>query len=313
MVEKVLVVTGQAVPISDLHPAVAATVDKALADLAASGKVGGGSLLSNYKSMFDMISQGNNADLQVLKDQMTKGDQQVDETKGHALGNILMAFGANWAANASKPGATFMSSAAASAPAAQQEMATQDKILRDMNDVQNKIKMDYTKFQISLKKDDQKTALAAAGDIERNTLLATQIAQQAAASRGEIALKGVQLQQQADEALATANYRLKELGIKGSQVTNQNRRMDIEDKRLGILETQGRTRLAGVVASAADKFDKNNSNLKRDYLKTMPPLQADRQYRLDRQAYINETIGPYLSGGAGISSTSRYPTADSLE
>jgi hypothetical protein len=263
--------------------------------------------------MFDMISQGNNDKLQVLKDQMTKGDQQIDETKGHALGNILMAFGANWAANASKPGATFVGSAAASAPAAQQEMATQDKILRDMNDVQNKIKMDYTKFQISLEKDDQKTALTAVQDMRRNALLASQIEQQAAASRGSLALDGVKLRMMADDALATANYRLKELGIKGSQVASQNRRMDIEDKKLGILDTQSRTRLAGVVASAADKFDKNNSGLKREYEKKIGPVQADQQYRLDRQAYINETIGPYLSGGAGISSTSRYPTADSLE
>lgn len=299
--------------ISDLHPAVAATVDKALADLAASGKVEGGSLLSNYKSMFDMISQGNNADLQVLKDQMTKGDQQVDETKGHALGNILMAFGANWAANASKPGATALGSAAGAAPAAQQEMATQDKILRDMNDVQNKIKMDYTKFQISLKKDDQKTALTAAQDMARNELLATQIAQQAAASRGEIALKGVQLQQNAEEAKATMDYRLQELGIRRGQAYSQSRRMDIEDKKLSILETQGRARLAGVQRNLANDFDKNNSNKLRDYQKSMGPVQAEQRYKAERNAYVTENMGPYLSGGAGISSTSRYPTADSLE
>jgi hypothetical protein len=287
-------------------------VEKALADMAASAKIDSGSLQSNYKSMMDMISQGNDADLQVLKDQMTKGDKQVDETKGQALGNVLMAFGANWAANASKPGATFMSSAAASAPAAQQEMATQDKILRDMNDVQNKIKMDYTKFQISLKKQDQGTALQAAQDMARNEIAAAQLAQAGAASRGDLRLKGIQLQQQAEAALADADYKLKSLGIQGSQVASQNRRMDIYDRDATTRAQANQVRLAGVAASAADKFDKNNSDLKRGYLKTMGPVQADRQYRLDRQAYINETIGPYLSGGSGISSTSRYPSADSL-
>jgi hypothetical protein len=287
--------------ISDnLHPAIAATVDKALADLAASGKVEGGSLLSNYKSMFDMISQENNADLQVLKDQMTKGDQQVDETKGHALGNILMAFGANWAANASKPGATALGSAAGAAPAAQQEMATQDKILRDMNDVQNKIKMDYTKFQISLKKQDQGTALQAANDMARNEIAAAQLAQAGAASRGEIALKGIQLKQEAEKALADIDFRLKSLGIQGSQVASQNRRIGVDEKRLEVQE-----RLAGVQekklrALAMKQFDADPANQKyyRDLQKTNPK-DADFLMGQRRNAYVEDATGLGLSSGLG--------------
>jgi hypothetical protein len=287
--------------ISDnLHPAIAATVDKALADLAASGKVEGGSLLSNYKSMFDMISQENNADLQVLKDQMTKGDQQVDETKGHALGNILMAFGANWAANASKPGATALGSAAGAAPAAQQEMATQDKILRDMNDVQNKIKMDYTKFQISLKKQDQGTALQAANDMVRNEIAAAQLAQAGAASRGEIALKGIQLKQEAEKALADIDFRLKSLGIQGSQVASQNRRIGVDEKRLEVQE-----RLAGVQerklrALAMKQFDADPKNQKdyRDLQKTNPK-DADFLMGQRRNAYVEDATGFGLSSGLG--------------
>jgi hypothetical protein len=288
--------------ISDLHPAIAATVDKALADLAASGKVEGGSLLSNYKSMFDMISQGNNADLQVLKDQMTKGDQQIDETKGHALGNILMAFGANWAAGASKPGATALGSAAGAAPAAQQEMATQDKILRDMNDVQNKIKMDYTKFQISLKKQDQGTALQAANDMERNALLASQIAQQAAASRGSIALDGKKLEIMAQQARDEVRLKSEELGIRRSQVTSQNRRMDFDDRRLGVQE-----RLAGVQekklrALAMKQFDADSKNQKdyRDLQKTNPK-DADFIMGQRRNAYVEDATGFGLSSGLGSS------------
>jgi hypothetical protein len=280
--------------------------------MAASGKIDSGSLQSNYKSMMDIISQGNNADLQVLKDQMTKGDQQVDETKGQALGNVLMAFGANWAANASKPGATFMSSAAASAPAAQQEMATQDKILRDMNDVQNKIKMDYTKFQISLKKQDQGTALQAAQDMARNEIAAAQLAQAGAASRGDLRLKGIQLQQQAEAALSDADFKLKSLGIQGSQVTAQNRRMDIYDRDAATRAQANQVRLAGVQRNLANDFDKNNSNKLREYQKTMPPLQAEQRYKAERNAYVADNMAPYLSGGAGISSTNRYPSADSL-
>jgi len=283
--------------ISDLHPAIAATVDKALADLAASGKVEGGSLLSNYKSMFDMISQGNNADLQVLKDQITKGDQQVEETKGHALGNILMAFGANWAARAAEPGATFVSSGAKAAPAAQQEMATQDKILRDMNDVQNKIKMDYTKFQISLKKQDQGTALQAANDIARNEIAAAQLAQQAAASRGEIALKGQQLLQQAEEFRNNADYRLQELGIRRSQVTSQNRRMDIYEqdsatraKALGIKEKQLRLNAEKIFAN-----DPANQKYYRDLQKTNPK-DADFLMAKRKSAFI----GDYINSGSGL-------------
>ena len=293
--------------ISDnLHPAIAATVDKALADMAASGKVEGGSLLSNYKSMFDMISQGNNDKLQVLKDQMTKGDQQVDETKGHALGNILMAFGANWAARAAEPGATFVSSGAKAAPAAQQEMATQDKILRDMNDAQNKIKMDYTKFQISLEKDDQKTALTAAQDMERNTLLASQIAQQAAASRGEIALKGVQLQQQADKLLQDAKYQMGMLGIHGASNALAGRRQDALDKDVATRQQAVGVRDKQLRINAAKIFDADpkNQSYYRDLQKSNPK-DADFLMAKRRSAYISDTLGLDSSSG-GIRDLSDY-------
>lgn len=297
--------------ISDnLHPAIAATVDKALADMAASGKVDSGSLQNKMKSMYDMISQGNSDMLQGLKDQIDQGDQQVNETKGHALGNILMAFGANWAANASKPGAQFLSSAAASAPAAQQEMASQDKIVRDMRDAQNKIKTDFTKFQISLKKDDQKTALQAAQDMERNELLAAQLREQAAFHGGSLALDGKKLEMMAADARATAEYRLQELGIKGNQVALQNRRMDIYEKDAATREQANKVRLAAVQRNLANDFDKNNSNKLREYQKTMPPLQAEQRYKAERNAYVTDNVAPYLFGG--ISSTSRYPSADSL-
>jgi hypothetical protein len=252
--------------------------------------------------------------LQSLKDQITQGDQQVDETKGHALGNILMAFGANWAANASKPGSTALGSAAGAAPAAQQEMATQDKILRDMRDAQNKIKTDFTKFQISLKKDDQKTALTAAQDMARNELLAAQLREQAAFHGGSIALEGKKLEMMAADAKATADYRLQELGIHGAQAANQSRRMDIYERDAATREQANKARLAAVQRNLANDFDKNpnNSSKLREYQKTMGPLQADQRYKAERNAYVTENMGPYLSGGAGISSTSRYPSADSL-
>jgi len=299
--------------ISDnLHPAIAATVDKALKDIAASGKVDSGSLQDNMKSMYDMISQGNGDMLQSLKDQITQGDQQVDEAKGHALGNILMAFGANWAANASKPGSTALGSAAGAAPAAQQEMASQDKILRDMRDAQNKIKTDFTKFQISLKKDDQKTALTAAQDMARNNLLAAQIAEQAAAHGGTIAMEGQRLAIMADEAKNTAEYRLKSLGIQAGAQALSNRKMDVYERDAATREQANKARLAAVQRNLANDFDKNNANKLREYQKTMGPLQADQRYKAERNAYVTENMGPYLSGGAGKSSTRRYPSADSL-
>ena len=299
--------------ISDnLHPAIAATVDKALKDMAASGKVDSGSLQDNMKSMYDMISQGNGDMLQSLKDQITQGDQQVDEAKGHALGNILMAFGANWAANASKPGAQFLSSAAASAPAAQQEMASQDKILRDMRDTQNKIKTDFTKFQISLKKDDQKTALMAAQEMAKNKLLADQLAEQAAWHGGSLAIEAQKTSIMAEEAKNTAAYRMKSLGIQAGAQSLANRKMDIYEKDAAAREQANKVRLSAVAASAADKFNKDFGYKLREYQKTMGPLQADQRYKAERNAYITENMGPYLSGGAGISSTSRYPSADSL-
>ena len=247
----------------------------------------------------------------VLQDQITKGDQQVDETKGNALGNILAAYGANWAANAAKPGATFLGSAAAAAPAANESMLSQDKIMREMNDAQNKIKADFTKFQISLKKDDQKTAVQAAQDMERNAIAVAQLAEQAAAHRGEIALKGVQLEMMAADAKATANYRLQELGIRKGQIGAQNRMMGIREQ-----EATTRGKLASVKegqlrVNASRQFEDKFGGKLKQYEKTMKPLDAQRRYNLEKQAFIEDTVGPYLSGGSGSSSIP--PLADDLD
>jgi hypothetical protein len=160
--------------------------------------------------------------------------------------------------------------------------------------------MDYTKFQISLSKDDQKTALAAAGDIERNTLLASQIAQQAAASRGEIALKGQQLQQQAEEFRNNADYRLQELGIRRSQVTSQNRRMDFDDRRLGVQEKLAGVQEKKLRALAMKQFDADPKNQKdyRDLQKTNPK-DADFLMGQRRNAYVEDATGFGLSSGLG--------------
>lgn len=301
--------------ISDLHPAIAASVDKALADMAASGGAGIGSFKTNFKDFHDMLSKDNEGMLQTLKDQITKGDQQVDETKGNALGNILAAYGANWAANAAKPGATFLGSAAAAAPAANESMLSQDKIMREMNDAQNKIKADFTKFQISLKKDDQKTAVQAAQDMERNAIAVAQLAEQAAAHRGEIALRGQQLEMMADDAKATANYRLQELGIRKGQIGAQNRMMGIREQ-----EATTRGKLASVKegqlrVNASRQFEDKFGGKLKQYEKTMKPLDAQRRYNLEKQAFIEDTVGPYLSGGSGSGSggASNIPFADDLD
>jgi hypothetical protein len=296
--------------ISDLHPAIAASVDKALADMAASGGASIGSFKTNFKDFHDMLSKDNEGMLQTLKDQITKGDQQVDETKGNALGNILAAYGANWAANAAKPGATFLGSAAAAAPAANESMLSQDKILREMNDAQNKIKADFTKFQISLKKDDQKTAVQAAQDMERNSLLASQIAQQAAASRGDIALKGQQLALEATKMAKEGEYQMARLGLLKGQIGAQSRRMDVMAQDAATRKVTAQSKLAGVQRNLANDFEKNNSGRLREYEKKMGPVQAQQRYESEKRNYITSNMAPYISGGS--SATNPYPIADNL-
>jgi hypothetical protein len=296
--------------ISDLHPAIAASVDKALADMAASGGASIGSFKTNFKDFHDMLSKDNEGMLQTLKDQITKGDQQVDETKGNALGNILAAYGANWAANAAKPGATFLGSAAAAAPAANESMLSQDKIVREMNDAQNKIKADFTKFQISLKKDDQKTALQATLDMERNAIATAQLAEQAAAHRGDIALKGQQLSIEAIKMARESEYQLQRLGILKGQIGAQNRRMDAMAQDAATRKVVAQSKLAGVQRNLANDFDKNNSGKLREYEKKMGPVQAEQRYKAERNSYVADNMAPYISGGSGAANP--YPIADNL-
>jgi hypothetical protein len=297
--------------ISDLHPAIAASVDKALADMAANSGTGIGSFTANFKDFHDMISKDNGGMLQTLKDQITKGDQQVDETKGNALGNILAAYGANWAANAAKPGATFFGSAAAAAPAANESMLSQDKIVRDMNDAQNKMKADFTKFQISLSKDDQKTALQATQDMVRNNLMASQLAEQASFHRSDIAVKGQELAIQATKMANEAKYQMGMLGVHGAANNIAGRKLTFLEQDAATRAQTAKARLAGVQRNLANDYEKNNSGKLRDYEKKMGPLQAKQLYESEKQNYITSNMAPYISGGSDTT-TSRYPSADSL-
>ena len=297
--------------ISDLHPAIAASVDKALADMAANSGVSAGSFKSDFKNFHDMISKDNEGMLQTLKDQIAKGDQHIDETKGNSLGSILAAFGANWAANAAKPGATFLGSAAAAAPAANESMVSQDKILRDMNDAQNKMKADFTKFQISLSKDDQKTALQATQDMQRNAIATAQLAEQASFHRADIGIKGQELAIQADKLVNDAKYQMGMLGVHQGQAATQNRKLTFLEQDAATRAQTAKARLAGVQRNLASDYEKYYGNKLRDYEKKMGPLQAKQLYESEKQNYITSNMAPYISGGSDTT-TSRYPSADSL-
>jgi hypothetical protein len=125
-------------------------------------------------------------------------------------------------------------------------------------------------------------------------------------------MEGQKLAIMADEAKNTVDYRTKSLGIQAGAQGLANRKMDIYERDAATREQANKVRLAGVQRNLANDFDKNNANKLREYQKSMGPLQADQRYKAERNAYITENMGPYLSGGAGISSTSRYPSADSL-
>lgn len=124
-----------------------------------------------YKKFHEMSS----ADLKSLNDAIEAQKGEADKIKDRGLSNALMQYGFGMAAAASKPGARFLGSAAAAAPAFGEAMARNEDLQRAARDNYLKLKMDHTKYQVALDKGDMQSATALASQIRQGDMQQKQL------------------------------------------------------------------------------------------------------------------------------------------
>jgi hypothetical protein len=124
-----------------------------------------------YKKFKEMSS----AELKGLNDAIEGKKGDADKIKAKGLSEALMQFGFGMAANASKPGAKFIGSAAGAAPILGQVASENEKLQRAASDNYMKLKMDQTRYQVALDKGDMQAATSLASQIRQGNMQQKQL------------------------------------------------------------------------------------------------------------------------------------------
>ena len=117
------------------------------------------SIFSAYEKSFNDKSAAEMKSFMAMAEKSMGGSKQVKE---QALGRALAEFGFKWAAEAAKPGAKFIGSAATAAPTIAASQAESAKLAREMDQNDMKLRLNLKQFEIAQRKGDLATAASLA-------------------------------------------------------------------------------------------------------------------------------------------------------
>lgn len=241
------------------------TVKRGLSELANKTGYSADSLMDQFKSMNSFLKEQSKGDMDALKAMVDQSAGDSKEAKEQMLGKALAQYGFQWAANAAKPGARLVGSAAEASPVIAQSVAESQKLERDLKQNQLKLNMTLQQFRIAQNKGDERTALMWA-----------QQARQLEQSQQMLALKQQELGIQGQALGMKQNQFNAMLGAKMASAAAQNK--------------QAQARMAKVGADAAFKYDETNRRAKDELIKIHGPVAGEALYRQGRKNYINEAM-----------------------
>ena len=118
-------------------------------------------------AFLDKLSARNQPAMNDLNAQVESQKARPEEIRGRGLNEALAQFGFKMAAEAAKPGARFLGSAASASPALAESAINTQKSIQAAQDNYTKLKMDQQKYQIALDKGDMQTAATLAGQMRQ--------------------------------------------------------------------------------------------------------------------------------------------------
>ena len=232
-----------------------------------------------------------------------KPDTEAMRNKG--IGQALAEFGFKFAAEAAKPGARFLGSAAAASPALSAASAKMQELETAANQNFAKLKLDQTKYEVALKKGDMQTASTLAAQIrqgqQQDRAFQLQLAQaqdNAQLEREKMAMTGDYYRsitsRQPENVMSLATQLMKDPAFKGTQ-------NDAIEKAAYLLKGGISAGIRSDTASAAN-LDKALKDITAKYPLLKIMKTSDPEYASMKAAYDRDVRDAYARhGGAGIS------------
>jgi hypothetical protein len=251
-----------------------------------------------------------------MLDELRKAiDAQKPDTEGmrnRGIGQALADFGFKFAAEAAKPGARFLGSAAAASPSLSAAAAKMQELETDANKNFAKLKLDQTKYEVALRKGDMQAASTLASQIrqgqQQDRAYQLQLAQaqdNAQLEREKMAMTGDYYRsitsRQPENVMSLANQLMKDPAFKGTQ-------NDAIEKAAYLLKGGVAAGIRGETASAAN-LDKALKDVATKYPLLKIMKTTDPEYPSMKAAYDRDVAAAYARhGNAGISGA--VPTAN---
>ena len=251
-----------------------------------------------------------------MLDELRKAiDAQKPDTEGmrnRGIGQALADFGFKFAAEAAKPGARFLGSAAAASPSLSAAAAKMQELETAANQNFAKLKLDQTKYEVALKKGDMQAASTLAAQIrqgqQQDRAFQLQLAQaqdNAQLEREKMAMTGDYYRsitsRQPENVMSLAKELMRDPTFKGTQ-------NDAIEKAAYLLKGGVAAGIRGETASAAN-LDKALKDVATKYPLLKIMKTTDPEYPSMKAAYDRDVAAAYARhGNAGISGA--VPTAN---
>lgn len=160
-------------------PKVNKEVRAAVKEVAASAGVPERTLTQEAMTLYNQMQGMRKPDLDRLNAMIEAQKGKAEEIKGRGLSDALMNFGFTMAAEASKPGAGFLSSASRAAPTISKTMAENQQAATAAQDAFNKAQIEQLRSEITGSGENMRTSLTTAQNIMRDRLEEKRLRQQA--------------------------------------------------------------------------------------------------------------------------------------
>jgi hypothetical protein len=216
-----------------------AAISKSVEKIAEETGVPKQTLMQQFDEIQKKFSANNEATNEILKKAEEKLSGRAEEIKGKGLGEALMAFGFNMAAEAAKPGGKFLKAAATASPTLGKAAMDNQKLQMAAEDNLAKMQIDRAKYDQAMQKQDTATATTLLAQIRQGEYQDATLKEQIAQNARENALKREQMG-------ITAGYYAK--GPELLQIANDLQKNDPTLSRKEALEQASGFKNAGSLA-----------------------------------------------------------------
>ena len=261
--------------------------------------------MDSTDKIFDKLDSRNKPLRDAMQKMIDEQKPDLEKMRGEGIGQALADYGFKWAAEAAKPGATFLGSAATASPTLSASAAKLQELQTAAKQNHAKLKMEQMKYEVSLQKGDMQTAATLAGQIRQSQQAEKTLEFQMAKAQDDAKLEERKLAQtssyydtikarQPENIMSLATQLMKDPAFKGTQ---NDAIAQAAHMLKGGIPADIR---AGTASSANLEKALTAIDAKYPLLKIMKT--SDPEYASMKAAYDRDVRNAYTRhGGAGIS------------